>query len=221
MPNHRTASAGVTLSRRGLGAILLGGSIAWLQPRIATGAAVPAPLNFDVYRKGDTIGSHRVNFEPDAEGFIARTTVSLAVKVAFVVAYRYEQSAVDTWRKRDARSLGGADERRWQAHGSFGRPTGPTARRHWPAWPDRPSARGHDRPLLVEHRHHATQGDFGRAIGRDPHAQRDRPHGRYGRDRWSPDGGATVRCRDGGGSKRQHLVPGGRALAFDPLQHAR
>jgi hypothetical protein len=61
---------------------------------------LPADLVFDVLRKGRRIGSHEVRFraDPGGGGFTAGTTIDLAVKIAFVTAYRYRQDAADRWR---------------------------------------------------------------------------------------------------------------------------
>jgi hypothetical protein len=85
------------LSRRGAGALALAGASALLLRPGRARAAVPAPLTFDVFRKGEQIGQHRVGFNPQDAGFVATTTIELEVKVAFVVVYRYRQNAVDTW----------------------------------------------------------------------------------------------------------------------------
>lgn len=76
------------------GLATLAGSL--LLPR-RSWAAVPANRRFEVFRKGDSIGFHEVTFEPAGDGFVARTHIELAVKVAFVTAYRYQQRSVDRW----------------------------------------------------------------------------------------------------------------------------
>jgi hypothetical protein len=85
------------LSRRGAGALAVAGASALLLPPGRARAAVPTPLTFDVFRKGDQIGQHRVSFSPQEAGFVATTNIELQVKVAFVVVYRYRQNAVDAW----------------------------------------------------------------------------------------------------------------------------
>jgi hypothetical protein len=85
------------VSRRGLATLAVTGGAALLLPARRGLAAVPEALSFAVYRKGDRIGEHNVTFEPKGTGFIARTAVNLVVKAAFIVVFRFEQNATDTW----------------------------------------------------------------------------------------------------------------------------
>ena len=60
--------------------------------------ALPPNSTFDVYRKGSRIGLHEMRFEPSAEGLSVSSRVELAVKMAFVTVYSYQQTGQDVWR---------------------------------------------------------------------------------------------------------------------------
>lgn len=52
---------------------------------------------FDIFRKGERIGGNRVVFRPTGSGFEVVTEIDIAVKMAFITAYRYRQEANDRW----------------------------------------------------------------------------------------------------------------------------
>jgi Family of unknown function (DUF6134) len=60
-------------------------------------AAVPADMLFDVYRKGDRIGTHAIRFTQDGGGLRVASQLDLTVKMAFITVYRYEQTGQDDW----------------------------------------------------------------------------------------------------------------------------
>lgn len=87
------------LGRRGALGLLGGGLLLQaLAPAASAGAFLPRDLRFDIHRKGEKIGEHSVRFSPTADGRRATSEVDLAVKVAFVTAYRYAQTGEDVWR---------------------------------------------------------------------------------------------------------------------------
>src|SRR3954454_3471839 len=93
---YEELNRGMQLSRRGFVAISAGlGALAL--PRVGLTAATPADLTFRIMRKDSEIGTHRVAFSPTAQGFDVDVTIELAVKMAFVTVYSYEQHGRDTW----------------------------------------------------------------------------------------------------------------------------
>ena len=52
---------------------------------------------FNVIRKGSTIGTHQIDFGGDSGHLTVSNRIDLAVKIAFVTAYRYEQRGEDVW----------------------------------------------------------------------------------------------------------------------------
>lgn len=64
---------------------------------MAAPMAVPSNALFDVYRKGSRIGLHEMRFESNAEGLSVSSRVELAVKMAFVTVYSYQQTGQDEW----------------------------------------------------------------------------------------------------------------------------
>jgi hypothetical protein len=90
---------GAGATRRGALGLIGGGLLVGpTLPAWAAGAAPLRDLRFDVHRKGTKIGEHSVRFSPTRDGRRAVTEVELAVKVAFITAYRYSQSGEDIWR---------------------------------------------------------------------------------------------------------------------------
>jgi hypothetical protein len=86
-----------TATRRGAIGLIAGGLLAG-----ATGpamAAVPRNRAFDIYRKGVKVGEHRVGFASSVGGLRVTCRAELAVKVAFITAYRYAQLAEDEWQE--------------------------------------------------------------------------------------------------------------------------
>ena len=57
----------------------------------------PSGLFFDVYRKGDKIGSHEVEFISQGETLVVTSEFRLRVKLMFVVVYRHFFKSVENW----------------------------------------------------------------------------------------------------------------------------
>lgn len=60
--------------------------------------SLPPDLSFRIYRNGDDVGRYQVQFDAREDGFAVAASVDIAIKVAFMTAYRYRQSADDRWR---------------------------------------------------------------------------------------------------------------------------
>lgn len=60
-------------------------------------ALEPVNRTFEIFRKGDHVGEHRVTFSASATGMEVVTEIDIAVKVAFITAYRYTQRGRDAW----------------------------------------------------------------------------------------------------------------------------
>lgn len=83
------------LTRRGTMA-LVGGTLATCcLSRVAW--AVPRDMVFNVFRKGSLIGTHAISFAGSDQKLLVTNRLDLAVKVAFITAYRYEQTGEDLW----------------------------------------------------------------------------------------------------------------------------
>jgi hypothetical protein len=100
---HEAAAwPGFAVGRRGALALIGCGAmtagLARPRPVLAEGGG-PSDLRFDVYRKGARIGEHAVRFTPTAQGQLVASRIELAVKVAFITAYRYVQDGEDEWRQ--------------------------------------------------------------------------------------------------------------------------
>jgi len=65
-----------------------------------TGGAEPVTedLSFEVWRDGESIGTHALRFTRDGDRLFVDIEVALAVKVLFVTAYRYEQQRREVWK---------------------------------------------------------------------------------------------------------------------------
>jgi Family of unknown function (DUF6134) len=78
---------------------LLGGGALWLGLSAGPArAGAPSDLCFRIRRKGAVIGTHELRFTPAEDGFTVESQVDIAVKVAFITAFRYVQHTVDRWR---------------------------------------------------------------------------------------------------------------------------
>lgn len=94
----QNGGAGQRLDRRRLlGLAAAGAGFVLVPPLRASAETLPTNLQFDVYRKGSKIGEHRITFTPKDGGFQAHTEIDLAVKVAFITVYRYQQAGRDEW----------------------------------------------------------------------------------------------------------------------------
>ena len=54
--------------------------------------------SFKVYREGDEIGAHSITARHDGQDLVLDIAVAIKVKVAFITAYRYEQTRHEVWR---------------------------------------------------------------------------------------------------------------------------
>jgi hypothetical protein len=100
MPLRRMVRSGSTverspMSRRAAIVIVGGGMVGVGLAPVAV--AVPADLTFDVFRKGSHIGTHAIRFDQGDGTLKVTSRLDLAVKVAFITAYRYEQTGQDEW----------------------------------------------------------------------------------------------------------------------------
>ncbi len=70
-------------------------------PSLAQGPAAYAGEHvFDVFRKGDRIGSHRLTFSRPAGDLVVDVAIELQVRLAGVITvYRYRHEARETWRE--------------------------------------------------------------------------------------------------------------------------
>lgn len=80
-------------------ALIATGGLTWAVafPRSGAAEAGLTDRTFAVHRQGQRIGTHRVRFAEADGGQRVTTEVELAVKIAFVTAFRYEQKAVESW----------------------------------------------------------------------------------------------------------------------------
>jgi len=62
-------------------------------------------IDFDVFRKGDKVGFHRVRFERIGEDLIVSNTFQLEVHVLFFTAFRYVYHSEARWRHGQLMSL--------------------------------------------------------------------------------------------------------------------
>jgi Family of unknown function (DUF6134) len=85
-------------TRRRAVALVGGGFAAAALGRAARADRLPSDLAFVVYRKGSRIGTHTIGFAAVGGGERVTSRVELAVKMAFVTVYRYEQTGEDEWR---------------------------------------------------------------------------------------------------------------------------
>ena len=76
---------------------LVGGSLATTMGLIPGALAVPRNTLFNVFRKGSMIGTHAIDFSGTADRLRVTSRLDLAVKVAFITAYRYVQAGEDIW----------------------------------------------------------------------------------------------------------------------------
>lgn len=83
------------LNRRHAIALAAGGlsTMYWAQGALA----MPHDTLFNVFRKGSMIGTHAIKFNGTEDGLQVISRLDLAIKVAFITAYRYEQTGDDIW----------------------------------------------------------------------------------------------------------------------------
>jgi len=62
-------------------------------------------IHFDVYRKGDRVGHHRVRFDRGDGGLIATSELELRIDVLFLPVFRYAYRSVEIWREGTLKQL--------------------------------------------------------------------------------------------------------------------
>ncbi len=75
-------------------------SIFSLQFHVAPANAAPPPggvLDFTVLRNGSEVGRHEMLFRSEADGLKIDIHTNVAVKVAFITAYRFEHEGHEVW----------------------------------------------------------------------------------------------------------------------------
>lgn len=87
---------GLATSRRGAIAGGCGAVVAQLLAAAAVHAA-PRDLRFEILMGGRKIGEHGLRFAATAQGHRVASEIDIAVKIAFVTAYRYVQTGEDVW----------------------------------------------------------------------------------------------------------------------------
>jgi hypothetical protein len=77
-----------------------------LASRSATPESAPDPLAlygeeiyFDVYRKGDRVGFHRVRFQGDRRDLTVRSEFRLQIDVLYLTVFRYDYRSEARWRR--------------------------------------------------------------------------------------------------------------------------
>lgn len=97
----QASPAGPSIARRPIGrrAMVLGLAAGALAPlRRAAAGPLPVDRTFEVFRKGERIGTHAVTFRATAGGLGVRHDIDIVVKLAFIPIYRYRQEVEDLWR---------------------------------------------------------------------------------------------------------------------------
>jgi hypothetical protein len=98
-----SSSEAVLVSRRQFTRLVAAGLVGAGSPALPALAAAlatsasPADLRFTVMRGRKKIGTHAVEFRGGPEARAVRTTIDLAVKVAFITAYRFRHDCEERW----------------------------------------------------------------------------------------------------------------------------
>ncbi len=66
-------------------------------PFIPSASAEATTLNYDVVRKGKVIGTHKVTLAPAGNRLTVNIKTDVAVKIAFITAYRFKHDATEIW----------------------------------------------------------------------------------------------------------------------------
>jgi hypothetical protein len=90
---------------------------------------------FKVSRKGTAIGSHSVELRRASSRLEAITRVELAVKIAFITAFRFEHSGSETWEQDRLVALSGDTNQNGERFRVTGQPTAKGFRVEGPAGP--------------------------------------------------------------------------------------
>lgn len=75
--------------------VLLAAALAASAP--PAGAATPRDVAFDVFRKGEPIGTHAIAFREAGGRIEVEVTIKLEVKLLFVTVFRYDHVNHETW----------------------------------------------------------------------------------------------------------------------------
>lgn len=59
--------------------------------------SLPETYQFDILRKGNKIGEHRITFQPDATGLTVKVDIDIKVKLGPIPVYRYTHSNTERW----------------------------------------------------------------------------------------------------------------------------
>jgi hypothetical protein len=78
---------------------LLGLALAAAAPATRAADLADGTYAFKVFREGDPIGSHTVTARHEGGDLVLDIAVDIKVKVAFITAYRYEQTRREVWRE--------------------------------------------------------------------------------------------------------------------------
>lgn len=88
----------MTIGRRDL---MIGGVALAAVPLPVFAATLPIPpgnrLAFDVMRKGSTLGTHVLSFEPAGDALTVRVAVDLVYKIGFITLFHYTHRATERW----------------------------------------------------------------------------------------------------------------------------
>jgi hypothetical protein len=75
-------------------------------------AAYPNPfllygssIEFDVFREGEKVGSHTVQFTRNGKDLLVESSMGIAINVLFITVFRYEYRAVGRWENRQLQNL--------------------------------------------------------------------------------------------------------------------
>lgn len=74
-------------------------------PAAAGTQAAPAPLEFDIARKGDVVGHHRIDFRREGDRLVVRSDLKIEVEMLSLTVYRYQQTREEVWRNGELVSL--------------------------------------------------------------------------------------------------------------------
>jgi hypothetical protein len=77
--------------------VAMAAAVGFVQPAEAADLA-DGTYSFKVIRAGDEIGAHIINARHEGGDLILDISVAIKVKVAFITAYRYEQTRREVWR---------------------------------------------------------------------------------------------------------------------------
>ena len=76
--------------------VLLG--IALAAPASAGTQALPQTLEFDIARKGDIVGHHRISFRGEGDRLVVHSELKIEVEALSFTVYRYQQTRDEVWR---------------------------------------------------------------------------------------------------------------------------